>query len=351
MQFVFMLQSRKNVNYQVTIILCNIFLCQDFKNSFGYKNSQIPRNFACLKKLISLLTRNDYVIISVQKAEYRLWSVKCSERSSRWINKGHFTAKLAATAQAGFSFFPLSLFLCQPAIPPQGAVDVVIASCHSSVEVDDAWLAAWHHERPHYWPLPPLGARLFSPLLCANISHLLRSLFSVFDSGSTLGKCTDAPGWKSESLWEEPVRDWQWLTQHAPVSCKLSFRCVAHSLRLCFFRLCPCRSFRKEAPGCEDDCFERQMLWCKHIIVVKERLAQWRFKGRGCAFILLLPPPPLQFWFYSVDVNKSIDWRFVPVYLNWTFFLLLSLSFFFNQHQLSFFLIKSGFKVYICVML
>lgn len=215
------------------------------------------------------------------------------------MNIGHLTEILAATAQAGFSLF-LSLVLCHSAIPPpQGAVHVVIASCHSGAKVDAAWPTARHYELTHQWPPRPLSSGLFSPRLCANISPLFFVLYSVclIQAARWVNAPTPLAGRASpsgRSQWGLTVTD-----STCPCLLQITFRRAVHSLRLCFCVCPPADPSGKRLPDVKRTrCDERQMLWCKHIIVVKDRLAQWRFKGGGVRlFCCVSSPSPLSFGF------------------------------------------------------
>lgn len=199
-----------------------------------------------------------------------------------------------------FPFYLSRYFFVSPRCPPPGSR----GRGHSIVSLQRrGWRRLTCSSAPRAHPLlapaTPWRKAFLSPALCKHFPFSPLSIQCVFDSGGTLGKCTDAPGWESESQWEEPVRDWQWLTQHAPVSCKLAFDARRiHSV--CVFSVsAPADPSGKRLPDVKRTrCDERQMLWCKHIIVVKERLAQWRFKG-GIVhlFCWFPPPPPPQFWF------------------------------------------------------
>lgn len=185
-------------------------------------------------------------------------------------------------------------------MPPQGAVDVVTASCHSSAEVDGAWLAARHHELTHYWPPPPLGARLFSPLLCANISPFLRALFSVclIQAARWVNARTPLAGRASPSGRSQWGTDSDWLNMPLFLANWLSTRgaftpsVLFPSLPLQILQERGSRMWRGLGVT-SARCYDANIssLW-------KNVWHNGDWKGGLCIyFVDFPPPPPPQFWF------------------------------------------------------
>lgn len=170
----------------------------------------------------------------------------------------------------------------------------------------------------------PLAQRFLS-LPCASISLFLCTPFSVFDSGSTLSKCMNAAGWEStlcgRNQWGTHTTDWlnmalfltNWLLIRAVFTPSLSFSLSLQILQERGSRMW--RGLSMMSSRCYDA--DISSLWTSvwHNGDLRG-IVHW-FCVLFCFLFLFFP---LSFVFLFLDVNRSVDWQFVPVHLNWTFF-------------------------------
>lgn len=267
----------------------NLFLCRGFKNFFVPKNTQFPLFVLFLNKVISLSTHHgDYVI-----AECKVLRVVEPLNENRPFNRN-----TCRHSQGRIFPFPLSISLSAHDSPP--------GSCARGRSIVSLQRQGWRRltsgsaprAHPSLAPATPRLRAFLSPALCKHCP-LFFALYSVclIQAARWVNAPTPLAGRASPSGRSQWGPDSDWLNMPLCLANYLWTRgAFTPSL---FLHLCPCRSFRKEAPGCEEDSVWR----APDVMMQTYHRCERTFgtmeiqRGGLCNYFVAFPAPPPKFWF------------------------------------------------------